>query len=450
MFITSFQKFIFSLILAITIPHLLFAIAYKYEYLKLNQLELSPLCKTFIGGCVNQEKLYFYYYKIVNQMALIDRQAHHISLKKENQIKRIIQSQFPEKMRITVINFNIADREDYLILKKMSSKPSNINGFIFENTIYVPISVSKSLMIYPAEKIWPTPAEMEAKGLSISYGYWWWALWMLSVVLLVAVLVFYHFKFDAHNRRLLKKAGLEFDFDRLKSSNYFKYFLKKHKQQITQHRDLLFGIAHELRSPMTRIQFAIDMLLSETEKSTTNELKDSIEDSFDELDLLISELLDFTRFQRKGAQCNNEETTIGKIIECSIKKKQEIHKNIKFEAYIKYKKSITVDILLMERVFNNLLSNAARYAKTFVRISVKTSRGKLVIYVDDDGVGVPPGKMRRIFEPFTRVDMQESIDSGSKGLGLAIAKSVIRLHRGSICVKNNPFGGARFIIILPL
>ena len=94
----------------------------------------------------------------------------------------------------------------------------------------------------------------------------------------------------------------------------------------------------------------------------------------------------------------------------------------------------------------NVVRNAARYARSQVRLSVERRDERTVINVDDDGPGVPAEQRERLFEPFTRAEDSRGRDSGGVGLGLAIVKSVAEWHGGEARIGDSPLGGARVSI----
>ena len=109
--------------------------------------------------------------------------------------------------------------------------------------------------------------------------------------------------------------------------------------------------------------------------------------------------------------------------------------------------SACFDDRFMTRALGNVLRNAARHARAEVRVSAAVTLGACVIHVDDDGPGVPASEHERIFEPFVRLDANR--DGGGYGLGLAIARRILRWHDGDIAVHASPLGGARFSLRWP-
>jgi signal transduction histidine kinase len=103
----------------------------------------------------------------------------------------------------------------------------------------------------------------------------------------------------------------------------------------------------------------------------------------------------------------------------------------------------------LERMIENLVSNAVRHATTSVEITVAERRGEVLLTVGDDGPGIPPERREQVFERFTRIDGARSRDRGGAGLGLAIARAIAHAHAGSIGVGQSATGGALFVVTLP-
>jgi signal transduction histidine kinase len=103
----------------------------------------------------------------------------------------------------------------------------------------------------------------------------------------------------------------------------------------------------------------------------------------------------------------------------------------------------------LERMITNLVNNAVRHADGLVRIAVDEHDDVVTLVVDDDGAGIAPEDRQRVFDRFTRLDDARSRDRGGAGLGLAIARSVVAAHGGTIVVREAPAGGAAVVVMLP-
>jgi two-component system osmolarity sensor histidine kinase EnvZ len=110
---------------------------------------------------------------------------------------------------------------------------------------------------------------------------------------------------------------------------------------------------------------------------------------------------------------------------------------------------VTVKPAAFKRCLDNLVSNAARFAKT-VAITGHRDHRYLTVTVDDDGPGIPPAMREEVFKPFLRLDDARNQDEGGTGLGLAIARDIARSHGGDIVLAESPLGGLRATVRVPV
>lgn len=224
-----------------------------------------------------------------------------------------------------------------------------------------------------------------------------------------------------------------------------------HDQLLTAQRDLLHGVAHELRSPLARIEFALELLMGAGEEQKTD-LRKSVDDAVKDLDELVKEILSYSRLQQGDTAINRSLIDIPQLTQASVDIVKGPYSDIEFRTSIE-PVVYSGDANLLKRALVNLLRNAGRFATSICEVSIINGRiqntSGLIIFVNDDGNGIPPGKRERIFEPFTRLDPSRSRDSGGCGLGLAIVTSIVAKHGGTIAVDDSPLGGARFQLFLP-
>jgi two-component system osmolarity sensor histidine kinase EnvZ len=102
-----------------------------------------------------------------------------------------------------------------------------------------------------------------------------------------------------------------------------------------------------------------------------------------------------------------------------------------------------------KRAVANLVNNASRFAE-HVNVSAAKQNGSLTVAVDDDGPGIPEQEREQVFRPFYRLDHARNQDSGSTGLGLAIARDIARIHGGDIALSRSPLGGLRAVLKVPV
>jgi signal transduction histidine kinase len=102
----------------------------------------------------------------------------------------------------------------------------------------------------------------------------------------------------------------------------------------------------------------------------------------------------------------------------------------------------------LKRALRNLVENAVAYGGR-ARVTLAAEAREIAITIDDDGPGIPEGELERVFEPFVRLESSRSRETGGIGLGLAIARSIVRAHGGEIVLANRPEGGLRAMVRLP-
>jgi two-component system sensor histidine kinase RstB len=293
-----------------------------------------------------------------------------------------------------------------------------------------------------------------------------WTTLLASVLSSSLIIVFYYLFFQTHLGRITKnlsELGLGVNTSTIKNNGSLRriYTLlkrikveqreleKSNKTHIQSQRDLLHGVAHEFRSPMARMQFALEMI-AEGNLDEQAKMVDKLNNGIEELDELVKELLSYSRIKHLNHQLKLDSVAVSQIIQESIDKVSVFYPHVTFAYNNDDDKKVLVDDRLIQRALANILRNAGRFSKTLCQVTVKHSDELLIINIDDDGDGIPPGKRERIFEPFTRLDPSRSRDSGGTGLGLAIVQSIAEQHNGIVGVDDSELGGACFSLHLPL
>lgn len=200
-------------------------------------------------------------------------------------------------------------------------------------------------------------------------------------------------------------------------------------------RRLLLDISHELRSPLARLNVAIELARSGDEAQF-----DRIQKESDRLNALVGQLLQVTRAEGDPASLHRDPIRLDQLVE-------QLVDDAKFEAaargcQIEYRAPMAVtvegDAELLRRAVENVVRNAIRYAPQHTPVTVDLSRqnGRAVVDVRDFGPGVPEEALPRLFDAFYRVEPDRGRASGGIGLGLSIARRAIELHHGSIRAVN--------------
>ncbi|GMM84997.1 sensor histidine kinase [Pseudoalteromonas sp. MTN2-4] len=286
-----------------------------------------------------------------------------------------------------------------------------------------------------------------------------WLLWLVSSVLNLGALALFTFYCWSEQKRLEKNISKinekssprsrSIDEQIIQIKHYLSDISSQNQTQLNLQRDLLHGVAHEFRSPMARIQFALDML-EDAQEQDRQDLTQSMQKALQGLDDLVKELLSYARLKDGSTVLNREPCVLTELIRQALKQIEVFYPSIQFEVKDSQIEA-EVDTHLLTRLFINILRNAGRFAKSKCEISLTLESDSIHCIVEDDGIGIPPGRITRIFEPFTRLDPSRSRDSGGCGLGLAIARSIAHLHGGELTVieKHQGLGGACFCLVLP-
>lgn len=224
---------------------------------------------------------------------------------------------------------------------------------------------------------------------------------------------------------------------------------------IEDHRDLTNAVSHELKTPLSRIHFALEM---QKESKTEKERKlytQKIENNLASLESLVGELLSYTRLQRQQ-QINLQANSLKIWLDNEIEGFAEYHPEIKIIQEIgieNTQQTVIFDKHLMALALNNLLDNAARHSqrdKPIIKISTKQISTQIYISVEDNGKGIKNEDCHKIFQPFTRLDKSRKHQDdklGGYGMGLAIVKSILKQHKGKVSCESSELGGLKISLI---
>ena len=221
----------------------------------------------------------------------------------------------------------------------------------------------------------------------------------------------------------IRQAGFEFEKMR-----------KRIIRHLNQRSEMLSGISHDLRTPLTRIKLQLSFIKDK-------EISKKLSDDVGEMEKMLNEYLQF-------ASSRSAETTetfnLSELLETTIMKyeKKEITTDISKEVFLDGRKN------LMQRCFSNLIDNAIKYS-TNVYISLRKLNNNILITIDDDGPGIPENERENVFKPFYKIDKSRGDSKSSVGLGLSIASDIVKSHGGNIKLETSPTNGLRIKVILP-
>ncbi len=200
---------------------------------------------------------------------------------------------------------------------------------------------------------------------------------------------------------------------------------------------MLAALGHDLRTPITSLKLRAEFIEDE-------EIRQKILETLDELFEMAEATLSFAR--EEAAQEKTRLVDVGALISTVCADLADT--GFPIECAEPGSFTLRCRPLGLKRAFRNILENAVAYGRR-ARVFVEHKRGDVAIMIDDDGPGIPVRDMERVFSPFVRLENSRNMDTGGVGLGLAIARSIVRNHGGDIALRNRPEGGLRVTITLP-
>ena len=221
----------------------------------------------------------------------------------------------------------------------------------------------------------------------------------------------------------IRKAGQEFDKMR-----------KRILRHLNQRSEMLSGISHDLRTPLTRIKLQLAMIKDEN-------LSQKLSSDVDEMEKMLNEYL---QFASTGAKDKTETFDLSEQISNLINKYENpnIMKDFNDRIYYNGRKN------LINRCINNLIENSLKFAKK-VEVKIEKQQDNIIIAISDDGPGIPQEEYENITKPFYKIDKSRSEKKSSVGLGLSIASDIVKSHGGDITFAKSKFGGLEVAISLP-
>ncbi|HBM2775783.1 TPA: two-component system sensor histidine kinase RstB [Enterobacter hormaechei subsp. xiangfangensis] len=214
---------------------------------------------------------------------------------------------------------------------------------------------------------------------------------------------------------------------------------------IASKKQLIDGIAHELRTPLVRLRYRLEM-----SENLTGAESQALNRDIGQLEALIEELLTYARLDRPQTELHLSTPDLPVWLQTHINDVQSVNPQRKMLTAITPGAYGALDMRLMERVLDNLMNNAMRYSETTLRIGLDLQGSQAILCVEDDGPGIEPAEREKVFEPFVRLDPSRDRATGGCGLGLAIVRSIAQAMGGSVRCEASELGGARFVFSWPI
>ncbi len=230
--------------------------------------------------------------------------------------------------------------------------------------------------------------------------------------------------FRASGSQEIRKAAFEFD-----------RMAKRINRHLNQRAEMLSGISHDLRTPLTRLKLQLALLKQK-------EISEKMSKDIDEMEKMLNDYLQFAK-----TQTIETTTTVNVNFLLSSIKKDLINDKIFFN-----ENNVNVELegrpIALKRSFENIIQNGLSYGEK-VFINIEKGNKRVLIYIEDDGPGIPEDQYKNVFKPFFRLDKSRSLNQSGVGLGLAIVEDIINSHGGNIQLGKSKQGGLQVKISLP-
>ncbi len=221
----------------------------------------------------------------------------------------------------------------------------------------------------------------------------------------------------------IRKAAYEFD-----------RMAKRINRHLNQRSEMLSGISHDLRTPLTRLKLQLAMIKEE-------DISKKMSKDIDEMESMLNDYLQFAKTQAK------ENTSTINLLNLFNEIKKDLN-NENLTLTNSEETILTGRASSLKRCFENVINNGLTYGKK-VYVNIHKSSNRVIINIEDDGPGIPEDQYRNVFKPFFRLDKSRSLNQSGVGLGLAIVEDIINSHGGSIQLGKSQFNGLQVKISLP-
>lgn len=333
----------------------------------------------------------------------------------------------------------IMDNALYVALNERVQRPFQVDSAALEREILVRVQLSEGLLeVYvPRKRVFS----------STTYIF---VLWMVGTSMLLLGIATVFMRNQVRSVRKLAAAADSFgkgqDVPNFKpegasevrqAAQAFNLMRDRLKRQLQQRTEMLAGVSHDLRTPLTRMKLQLAMM-GDVEGCA------DLEEDVVEMERMVEGYLAFARGE--GAE-KAEITDLGLLLEEVAARFRREGRDI--DLHVEDKVTMPLRPHALSRALSNLIGNALRYGgHVWVRVGHRPDA--VEILVDDDGPGIPKEKREQVFKAFLRLESSRNVATGGVGLGLTIARDIVRGHGGDVFLEDSPLGGLRARVRLPL
>ncbi|MCI8562030.1 MAG: cell wall metabolism sensor histidine kinase WalK [Lachnospiraceae bacterium] len=228
------------------------------------------------------------------------------------------------------------------------------------------------------------------------------------------------------------------------------------REQDTARQEFVSNVSHELKTPLASMKVLSDSLLSQTgmPEELYREFLVDITNEIERMTKIINDLLSMVKMDKNNAKMNIRNVSINELLEQLLKRLRPIAAKRNIELIYESYRPVAADVdeVKISIALNNLIENAIKYNYDdgWVRVTLNADHKFFYVKIEDSGVGIPEELQDKVFERFYRVDKARSRETGGTGLGLALTRNSILLHRGSVKLYSKEKEGTTFTVRIPL
>ena len=222
-----------------------------------------------------------------------------------------------------------------------------------------------------------------------------------------------------------------------RAARSFNEMQERLRRYIGDRTRMLAAISHDLRTPITRMRLRSELVENEEQQ------KKMVAD-LDEMEAMIASVLTFARDDT--AEEPREVVDLAALVESICNDMADIDLPVDF--HHQGRLAVACRPRALRRALANVIDNAVKYGER-ARVELIERQSQVTVRIEDDGPGIPDGEIDRVFEPFYRLERSRSRETGGTGLGLCVARTIVRAHGGDITLSNVPDDGLRADVVLP-
>ncbi len=211
-------------------------------------------------------------------------------------------------------------------------------------------------------------------------------------------------------------------------------------------REMTNAISHELRTPIARLRFGLEVMKDEVDESAAATIE-ALEGDVEELNTLVDEVLTYGKLEAGSMELNFSDLSIYQLVDGILQHNHLLLQHLTVNLNIDETCIVSADEHHLSRALQNLILNASKYATSSITISFSHDEDRWQLDIEDDGPGIAFEDRDKVFIPFQRLDNSRTRASGGYGLGLAIVQRIAFWHGGAVLIDASESGGAKFSLI---